>query len=493
MLVVRFLVPYIMSEQEHSPIRMVAAAAIQQVGPPNVPKKKHKKRTASNGRLKKLWRRAATTQSKGITSRKEWIELQELHTDWKSRQQQQQSSTLNNVDDPMMGSMPGPSVSLKSGPLSRDFTTIDNWQTTEGSDHRDIIMNLLFRQSCSDGGGDGTRKKKRKLGGTYASAPIQSSLITNVPPLPSWSNVCNLSGIDGLAVIEISIEGCDLVSCPLMPSERIKELSDAKTSSWTSLLANSNGSINNSDSTVQRSITACKVTLFQGNNPLCMSDVLMFLPPSVAQSEHGTRKRCNEAELIDAIFDLRLTSKQMCAEGYPFITGEVGSSNEESKESAKRKICAYKKSNIFDESTDGALDLVTAVAVNVAFEDADVFDDSKNNNFDGHTEFEHYVKTFSRKDASRRIPKVFSLDCEMVRTMSGMELARISVIELVGASDKGSGDAGEEENSSVVLGECTLPVACVLLNLSCSTTVFASIADELVKPRRDILDYLTRE
>ena len=30
-----------------------------------------------------------------------------------------ESSTLNNVDDPMMGSMPGPSVSLKSGPRPR--------------------------------------------------------------------------------------------------------------------------------------------------------------------------------------------------------------------------------------------------------------------------------------------------------------------------------------------------------------------------------------
>ena len=94
-----------------------------------ITKKKHKKRKASNGRLKKLWRRA-TTQTKGITSRKEWNEMLELHSMWKSCHQ----DSTDLADDAMMGLLPGPTVFL-SKQQSQYCTNIDNWQVTEGSDH----------------------------------------------------------------------------------------------------------------------------------------------------------------------------------------------------------------------------------------------------------------------------------------------------------------------------------------------------------------------
>jgi len=234
------------------------AATQEQLGSgPPMQKKKHKKRKASNGRLKKLWRRA-TTQSRGITSRKEWVEMLELHSDWKSSRQ-------DNLDM----CLPGPAITLAKE-SSQDLINIDKWQATEGSDHRDIIMNLLFRQSFSDGGGDGVggiqKKKKRKLG-VVARVPMRQSSLINAPTLPSWANVRNLSGMGGLAVIEISIEDCDPGSpCPLMPSERIKDVNeDSNSNSWTSLFGKSNGGTihDNSDSKVQRSITACKSTCFK--------------------------------------------------------------------------------------------------------------------------------------------------------------------------------------------------------------------------------------
>lgn len=433
-------------EQEQSPSMIEEDAATQgQLGSPPMQKKKHKKRKASNGRLKKLWRRA-TTQSKGITSRKEWVEMLELHSDWKSSHQ----DNLDVCDDPMMGSLPGPAVTLAKE-SSQDFTNIDNWQVTEGSDHRDIIMNLLFRQSFSEGGGDGIgkqKKKKRKLG-PVAREPIRQSSLIDAPTLPSWSNVRNLSGIGGLAVIEISIEDCDPgLPCPLMPSERIKEVHEDSNSSWTSLLGKSNRGTNNNDSDtkVQRSITACKVKLFQGNKfPRCLSDVLMFLPPPVAQSE-DTKKF--SGDMIDAIYDLRLTPKQMRSEGYPFITGQVKDSSIDSrKEAVESEIDTYNNSNVQDISTDIALDLIQAVAVKVSFGDDDM-----DNAVD--PESEHCVKTFSRnKGASPRRPKIFSIDCEMVQTKAGMELARVSVIEFVGVVGDNENE-GDDEKSILVLGEC---------------------------------------
>jgi hypothetical protein len=418
---------------------------------PTPPKKKHKKRKALNGRLKKLWRRA-TTQTKGITSRKEWLELVELHSTWKS--------STDDVDNPMMGPLPGPAVT--SGPLTRDYSLHDNWQNTEGSDHRDIILNLLFRQSYMDGGDDGTsRKKKRKLD---SSAAIQSSVI-NIPPLPSWASVCNLASVGGLAVIQISIED-DLdpgSPCPLMPSERIKGKNDTKTASWTSLFVKSDvGTLENTcnnDSTVQRNITACKVNLFQGQkHPRSLSDVLMFLPPPVAvqSKNHDTKK---QYDVIESLNELRLSPKQLQSEGYPCIAVQGDSSiNTDSR--VRSKICAYSKSKVQDISIDDAIELVKAVSVKVSFGDDNMVNASNNE------ELEHYVKTFSRAkedDGSSRRPKVYSVDCEMVSTSAGMELARVSVIEFVGAVGEGGDDA--EEKSIAVLGECSFGIRCILPNI----------------------------
>lgn len=436
-----------MSEQEDKRTALLeeASAAKEQLDGPPMQKKKHKKRKASNGRLKKLWRRA-TTQSKGITSRKEWNEMLELHSDWKN-------SHKDNADvynDPMMGALPGPAVTLSKEP--QDFTSIENWQATEGSDHRDIIMNLLFRSSSSDGAGDGAqKKKKRKLEAAGRELMRQSSSI-NVPTLPSWSNVRNLSGMGGLAVIEISIEDCDPGSpCPLMPSERLKEVIDDNKISWTTLFGTQNNS--NSNSEVQRSITACKVKLFQGNKyPRCLSDVLMFLPPPVSQSEHDTKKK--DVDVFDAIFDLRLTPKQMRSEGYPLVIDDKQSSTDYSKESVESKIGTFSKSNVDNMNTAVALELIKKVAVEVSYGDDSIEDEVD------YAEYEHHVKTFSRNEVSSpRKSKIFSIDCEMVQTKAGMELARVSVIEFVGSKE----DESDEEKSILVLGEYD---ACPIYSLS---------------------------
>jgi DNA polymerase III epsilon subunit-like protein len=128
----------------------------------------------------------------------------------------------------------------------------------------------------------------------------------------------------------------------------------------------------------------------------------------------------------------------------------------------KSKICAYSKSKVQDININDAIELVKAVSVEVSFGDDNMVNASNNE------ELEHYVKTFSRAkedDGSSRRPKVYSVDCEMVSTSAGMELARVSVIEFVGGAAEGGDDA--EEKSIAVL-------------------------DELVNPRRCVLDYLTQ-
>ena len=453
-----------MSEQE--------AATPKHDGPP-VQKKKHKKRKASNGRLKKLWRRAAT-QLKGITSRNEWNEMLELHSDWKT-------SHRDNPDvsnDPMMGSLPGPAVILSKDP-SQDFTCIENWQATEGSDHRDIIMNLLFRQTSSENNGNGMQKKKKRKVGAAGREMMQQQSLANTPTLPSWSTIRNLSGMGGLAVIEISIEDSDPGSpCPLMPSERLKEVTDGKSSLWTTLFGNNNGA---------KSITACKVKLFQGNkHPRCISDVLMFLPPPVAQSEHSTSQK--SADALDAMYDLKLTPKQLRSEGYPFVTAHQESSTDDNKESIERQIGAYNKNDVENMTTEFALKLIKKVAVEVSYGDGNDVENVVN------AEDEHYVKTFSQnKVASPRKPKIFSIDCEMVQTQAGMELARVSVVEFVGSVGQNE-EVKHEEKCILVLGESrSAQLICLFSSVCAQHSFYMYHTDELVKPRRDVLDYLTRE
>ena len=406
-----------------------------------ITKKKHKKRKASNGRLKKLWRRA-TTQTKGITSRKEWNEMLELHSMWKSCHQ----DSTDLADDAMMGLLPGPTVFL-SKQQSQYCTNIDNWQVTEGSDHRDIIVNFLFRKTSVEmAGGSGLKKKKkRKLEDVEAESILQPSLV-NVPKLPSWSTMCNLGGMGGLAVIEICIEDCAPGSpCPFMPSERVKEVNARSntSASWTSLFCNSNEDTTNcNNSKVQRGITACKVQLFQGNkHPRSLSDVLMFLSPQVVQNKHDTE--IQSSDIIDSIYKLRLTPKQMANEGYPFVEERESESSDDSKESVQIKIGNFGMDELNDMSQDNVLDLIKTVASKVSVGEDNI------QYIDEVTGCEHYVKTFSRnEDASTRRPKVFSIDCEMVQTKAGVELARVSIIEFVGDRD--------DEKITLVLGKWML-------------------------------------
>ena len=536
-------------------------------------KKKHKKRKASNGRLKKLWRRAVSPSSspQGITSRSEWLEMVELHTEWKKlhptttisedgnaggKQTKENSSSTDR--DSMMGPLPGPFVNLSSTQQKsklRDFTNVDQWQITEGSDHRDVLLNLLFAKqsfatstaaATTENGGK-KKKKKRKLdsnsnneagsgnnggSGALSSSPSQQqklSSLANLPPLPSWANIGNLAGVGGVAVIEINIhdphprnnnnsqeeQGIG-ISCPIMPSQRIKNaLLETTTDNniWTSLLSTTHDDTTNTTQPIRRTIgAACKVKLFQGEKyPRCLSEVIMFLPPSNPSSTGTAPASCNDAiKLVKEVQSLKLTVKQMRSEGFPM---EVRGGGDKSNKARNERLVAMEKisklSNNLDldyaktsavsamsiPSVEEALELARVLAVNVEYRDgSDMFNNRYNENEDAFRSMEHYVKTFSRDLLANNIdnhsdggsssddndqqksdrahptrkPKIFALDCEMVKTSEGPELARVSLIAF---ADGTSGDSmneggGENEKSVVVL-------------------------DELVKPRRTVLDYLT--
>ena len=379
-------------------------------------KRAHKKRKLSKGRLKKLWRKS--TEGSGISSRAEYCELLELQNDWAEKQE------VGNWH-PMMA-VPGPSVFA-----SKQFQNVNSqWQVTEGSDHRDLIVNLLF-------GCDSDDEPSFCCGDKYVT----------VSPVPSWARIANQGGVNGLAVIEIEVIGgineCNS-PCPLFPSQRIATSGPEQRNGWRSIAPLADGKVGQNKQHAKVIGAACKAKLFQGNKqPRNISEVLMLVPPQQSARESRPETR-NDFNLIDAMKDLLLRPEQLKSEGYPIASSVRCVDSDRVKEQIRSMKQPQKK--------PAALDLVRALAlkdehVTLGREKVIPADD------DEAKLEEYYVKTFEMQDRSEA--RVFSLDCEMVDTRVGKELARVSLIM----------HDTEEKYSTVV--------------------------DELVRPRRSVVDYLT--
>ncbi len=512
-------------------------------------KKKHKKRKASLGRLKKLWRRAAiatAASSPGITSRAEWLELMELHAEWKERQGKgssgsgrsnsndtesamDENSSVNHKKsgsldhDAMKGPLPGPSVNSKQNMTAVDLGNSENWQMTEGTDHRDIVLNLLFGstddsddsdcgEEAEEGSGQQNKRKKRKLNnsngrqqnsshndGNQCAYIDTTHASSHVPAMPSWATITNIAGVGGLAVIEIHIDddGKDNDSCPLMPSQLIKNATQTKHSHdnnidnsgniWNSLLV---ADPNNAPVAKRTIGSACKVKLFQGDkHPRSLSDILMYLPQQQRPNQENTEK-INEVDkngldrddiLFNAVQALKLTGKQLRSEGFPLIVqagdeiDDVGGLKAIGIKTGRETISAMSSDqSVRIISGKDALKLVKDLAVKVEFG----YECGRNINDEEDDEFlssVRYVQTFRHggdgMPSSTRKPKIYAMDCEMVKTAAGPELVRVSLIEY---SRSGcDGDVGNEKQ---------------LIDNNEKSVV---VLDELVKPRRPVLDYLS--
>jgi len=428
---------------------------------------------------------ATTGPPPGITSRSEWLELIELHSHWKIQQQanNEEQDTKTNYDKPtgggvaidresMTGQLPGPSV-MTTQQQQRDYNNLNNWQTTEGSDHRDILMNLLFSKgdihsNSTSRSQQQPKKRKRKLDTTNEG---NNNDLPNVPPLPSWATITNLASIGGVAVIDLQICGGDTdMPCPLMPSQRIADsitTNSQVTNVWSSLMQSSGSS---NISKVERKITAaCKVNLFQGDRQVkCISDVLMFQPPPPTDVTTVVNQINGDSDqFFQSLKGLLLKPRQLRKERFPIEDTTTSADTVESK-AAKERISDMFKSKTSQSKGDtilstfkhnDALELVSSLSVNIKRRDEEDEVDT-----DDVSKSEYYVKSYidsSTDDDDSYTPKIYAIDCEMVKTSSNFpELARVSVIMF-------TGDEEDNEKTTVVL-------------------------DELVKPCRKVLDHLTQ-
>ena len=177
--------------------------------------------------------------------------------------------------------------------------------------------------------------------------------------------------------------------------------------------------------------------------------------------------------------DLLLKPKQLRSEGFPIeLKVASGTANESLSANVAREKMSKMSPDSLLLSQTSALELVSALSISTVFGDESQ-DEGDIDKGDDISKNEHFIRTFSHGQAvagdssTARPPNIFALDCEMVQTSVGPELARVSVIKFTGSNGKNGTENGnkvqvddDEERSVVVL-------------------------DELVKPRRKVLDYLT--
>ena len=442
---------------------------------------------SERGRLKKLRRRAAvgddnTSSSSsggsktGIVTNADYIELSDLL----GRSGSDNGSALK------LG--PSVLVSNRPGYVEEDFTTPDRWQQTSGADHRDIILSLLFHDGASgacssNNAGGGGKKGKRKRDRNNHSGP-SSAKQTAPTSLPSWARLHNPACADGLVVVEFSISASASLDA-LMPSNRILKSSDNNTSIIHKLLSR--------EGCHGRRAVPFATRLFQGDKPRHMTDVLLYTDVSsqeqqrsvtVADSKNGNTANHDLHSTTSILESFVLKRKDRRKERYPceviekkqppkkkrhkMTEAEIAAEQRESdRKAAQQKIentiagklpsfltniatdeQSKKCSELFEGafSREEAINLVQKLEVKILGQD-------------DYTSGEIFIPTCISRSQTTSV-SVFAMDCEMVETSAGRELARVTLIRFQPTEQNVDG--------------------------------YQVVLDLLVKPVRPVLDYKTQ-
>eukprot|EP00978_Attheya_sp_CCMP212_P000507 scaffold1008_cov47-Attheya_sp.AAC.1 len=467
------------------------------------------------GRLKKLVKRSKTTNgsgSSGLTSDADWEELQDL---WK---RSLSSHHMSEMEDAI-----GPSVLVTKKECGEsDHTTTDNnmqkqqWQRCEASDLRHVLLHLLFHNGNVN---DNKAGQKRKLGEAISNGNTEKKWDKWIPSLPSWARLYNPVTTKSVVVLEFSLETGVSFRNGTNPTPKNASSGESEETTLTGL-PSTRFHTSNEEKGVTTTILqtlmsreghcgkrahALNVRFFQGHaRPRHMSHVLMYMdPPTTTTSSLGTNDDSSNTTEPDHTRDpstllsqklepLRMTTRQLRSEGYPRqqkkpqqqqqhknnqdSTTELNNTPQ-SDTTNKMEVLLGEAQRIQKAaaaaSTESKTDIILAslpVAESIvnSFAVATHSSDDMSPSLDDGEYPEHFVPTvLCRNDLTKdpesnsttAPPKVFAMDCEMVLTSSGQELARVTIIQATPSDD-------DPEDYTVVL-------------------------DELIKPRRPILDYKT--
>jgi DNA polymerase III, epsilon subunit and related 3''-5'' exonucleases len=419
------------------------------------------------GRLKKLKGRAVLSQgscssnSPGITCYDDAYELRSL------------LKKLNPNESKEDVCPWGPSIDhFHSNHL--DFSDPQNWKLTEGSDHGNLIQSLLLgTMDAGSSKNDSSNEEKKKImtkKRKHENSDEESTRRENSPP--SWARLHNMALTQNVAVIEFAISLPNDESLTVMPSCRINH--GPSESMLLSKLIQREGCNG-------RKALPLRCTLFQGERPRNSSDILMYIgktskkkKKSKTESSEGSRENVpmtNEDmhhDIVNKLNVLTLSMEKMRVEGYPMlIEGEEGKQNQSSEdqsEAISRLVNATKSLTnidtnqdkdennvglVFDKVTSD--EIVNSLAVEVVLKSQKQECPSS-----------YYVTSclLRHELLGHESMNVYSVDCEMVRTTEGFELARVTLLKLCPSTD-------DPEKYAIIL-------------------------DEYVKPQHHVVDYLTK-
>jgi DNA polymerase III epsilon subunit-like protein len=259
----------------------------------------------------------------------------------------------------------GPSLKMRK--RNSNPTTVN--KVVEGAHHRDLLACLL--QELNPKSNRNSKKRSR-----------DEDLLN--PSLPAWATFHNPGAFEHAVVLEVHVP--DLLACCNKVQSVLQD---------------------------QTSYLALPTNWFQGSNiPRSISDSLLYFVSSQKTQRSEQSGPPSKKGVLDELQNLTLAKYEWDREGYPNVAkenaGESGDSIVDSFHETIRQPDSF--------AIDEAKVLVQRLGVRV-----------ENQNEE---DTQPYVLTRSIRPDEDVLPaRVFGIDCEMVQTSVGSELARITVVE----------------------------------------------------------------
>ena len=355
-------------------------------------------------KLKKLRKRATNVisdgEKSGISTQSEWMELQKLVAMGTEEGTDKGNETISF----------GPAISRRK---RKEASKV------EGSHHRDLVA-WFMDQICHPNNGPQPKKRVRKNQDGGEDDELQN------PKIPSWASIHNAASVERIVVLEVQLSSSQ---SQVEKCQSIVDMAVAQSKRRTTL--------------------HLPTKWFQGPAPKTQSESLLYF----ANSNHNRRPKeeqegtASMGQLMRDMEEMILPLDNWSIEGYPVpIEAEI------SPEYATVSPIASSTESLQDYDSIPIMDSKEFVS-RCGFRIEHQKDE----------DMQLFISTKAAGGGILDAPspsRVFGMDCEMVLTSLGSELARITLVQLTSF-----------ENSQLE-----------------TTTVL----DALVKPENPVKDYLTR-